>query len=87
VTTHAQWTTATLKVRFRTVDGVRIRYADSEGPYERTVLLTSPWPESLYAFAPMWTTLAERARLFGRAWGMSPSLRSSSRSFSMMIAA
>jgi pimeloyl-ACP methyl ester carboxylesterase len=64
VTTNAQWTTATLKVRFRTVDGVRIRYADSEGPYERTVLLTSPWPESLYAFAPMWTTLAEHARLF-----------------------
>jgi pimeloyl-ACP methyl ester carboxylesterase len=27
-------------------------------------LLTSPWPESLYAFAPMWATLAERARLF-----------------------
>jgi pimeloyl-ACP methyl ester carboxylesterase len=28
------------------------------------VLLTSPWPESLYAFAPMWATLAEQARLF-----------------------
>jgi len=57
-------TTATLQVGFRTVDGVRIRYADSGGPLERTVLLTSPWPESVYAFAPMWTTLAEHARLF-----------------------
>jgi pimeloyl-ACP methyl ester carboxylesterase len=28
------------------------------------VLLTSPWPESIYAFAPMWATLAEHARLF-----------------------
>ncbi|WP_433167128.1 alpha/beta fold hydrolase [Kribbella sp. CA-247076] len=49
--------------RFRTVDGVRIRYADSEGSHEPTVLLTSPWPESLYAFAPIWATLAERARV------------------------
>ena len=57
-------TNATLQVRFRTLDGVRIRYADSGGPPERTVLLTSPWPESVYAFAPMWTMLAEHARLF-----------------------
>ena len=28
------------------------------------MLLTSPWPESMYAFAPMWATLAEHARLF-----------------------
>jgi pimeloyl-ACP methyl ester carboxylesterase len=27
-------------------------------------MLTSPWPESLYAFAPMWDSLAEHARLF-----------------------
>jgi pimeloyl-ACP methyl ester carboxylesterase len=51
-------------VRFRTVDGVRLRYADSGGSQAPTVLLTSPWPESLYAFAPMWATLAEQARLF-----------------------
>src|ERR671937_256654 len=52
------------EVRFRTVDGVRIRYADSGGPHEPVVLLTSPWPESVYAFAPMWASLAEHARLF-----------------------
>jgi pimeloyl-ACP methyl ester carboxylesterase len=51
-------------VSFRTVDGLRIRYADSGDSQGRTLLLTSPWPESLYAFAQMWTTLAEHARLF-----------------------
>ena len=57
-------TTTTLPVQFRTVDGVRIRYADSGGSQQPTVLLTSPWPESVYAFAPMWASLAEHARLF-----------------------
>jgi pimeloyl-ACP methyl ester carboxylesterase len=51
--------------RHRRIDGLQIRFADTGGgPQDPTVLLTSPWPESLYAFAPMWTTLAERARLF-----------------------
>ena len=56
--------TTPLQVRFRTVDGVRIRYADSGGPHETTVVLTSPWPESVYAFTPMWASLADHARLF-----------------------
>jgi pimeloyl-ACP methyl ester carboxylesterase len=51
-------------VRFRTIDGVRIRFADSGGTQKPAVVLTSPWPESLYAFAPMWTSLGEHARLF-----------------------
>jgi len=55
---------AGMQIGFRTVDGVRIRYAESEGPADRTILLTSPWPESVYAFAPMWGSLAEHARLF-----------------------
>jgi pimeloyl-ACP methyl ester carboxylesterase len=55
---------ATIKPRFRKVDGVNIRYADTGGSHDATLLLTSPWPESLYAFAPMWATLAEHARLF-----------------------
>jgi pimeloyl-ACP methyl ester carboxylesterase len=53
-----------LEPRFQTVAGVRIRYADTGVRRDLTLLLTSPWPESVYAFAPMWTTLAERARLF-----------------------
>jgi pimeloyl-ACP methyl ester carboxylesterase len=57
-------TTTIPEVRFRTIDGVRIRYADSGSSPEPTVVLTSPWPESVYAFAPMWASLSEHARLF-----------------------
>src|SRR6516162_7420956 len=57
-------TTPSPDVRFRDVDGVRIRYADSGDARGPTVVLTSPWPESLYAFTPMWATLGEHARLF-----------------------
>jgi pimeloyl-ACP methyl ester carboxylesterase len=57
-------TPPTLQVEFRTVDGVRIRYADSGGSQEPVLLLTSPWPESLYAFVPLWDSLNEHARLF-----------------------
>jgi pimeloyl-ACP methyl ester carboxylesterase len=57
-------TTTVPQARFRTVDGLRIRYADSGPSREPTLLLTSPWPESVYAFAPMWAILAEHARLF-----------------------
>jgi len=53
-----------IEPRFRTIDGLTIRYADSGGAHERTLLLTSPWPESIYAFARMWATLAGHARLF-----------------------
>jgi pimeloyl-ACP methyl ester carboxylesterase len=44
------------------VDELRIRYADSgaDGP---VILLTSPWPESLFAFRRVWPALAQMARL------------------------
>jgi pimeloyl-ACP methyl ester carboxylesterase len=60
----AQTTTNAMKVGYRTVDGVRIRCAESDGPADRTVVLTSPWPESIYAFAPIWAALGRRFRLF-----------------------
>jgi pimeloyl-ACP methyl ester carboxylesterase len=57
--------TATMpQVRFQTVAGVRIRYADSGTSQKPVVVLTSPWPESVYAFAPMWPSLSDHARLF-----------------------
>jgi pimeloyl-ACP methyl ester carboxylesterase len=56
--------TASIAPQFRTIDGLSVRYADSGGSQEPVVLLTSPWPESVHAFAPMWATLAEHARLF-----------------------
>ena len=40
--------TTSIKLQFRTIDGLRIRYAESGGSQEPVVLLTSPWPESLY---------------------------------------
>jgi pimeloyl-ACP methyl ester carboxylesterase len=55
--------TAIPEVRFRTVDGVRIRYADSGGSPEPTIVLTSPWPESLHAFTPIWEALTAHARV------------------------
>jgi pimeloyl-ACP methyl ester carboxylesterase len=57
-------TTTTPHVRSRTIDGVRIRYADIGSSQKPAVVLTSPWPESVYAFAPLWASLAEHARLF-----------------------
>jgi pimeloyl-ACP methyl ester carboxylesterase len=56
--------TTLIEANYRTIDGVRIRYADTGGAHERVLMLTSPWPESLYAFAPMWARLSEHARLF-----------------------
>lgn len=53
-----------MSVGFRSVDGVRIRCAESDGPPERTIVLTSPWPESVYAFAQIWAVLGRRFRLF-----------------------
>jgi pimeloyl-ACP methyl ester carboxylesterase len=53
-----------IEPRFMTVDGLRIRFADSGGPDSAQLLLTSPWPESLYAFAGAWPTLRQHARLF-----------------------
>jgi pimeloyl-ACP methyl ester carboxylesterase len=61
---HYMPMTTTPQVRFRTVDGLRIRYAESDRSQEPVLLLTSPWPESVYAFAAMWGTLAQHARLF-----------------------
>jgi pimeloyl-ACP methyl ester carboxylesterase len=53
-----------MRIGFRTVDGVRVRYAQSDGPADSAIVLTSPWPESVYAFAPVWSTLASSAHLF-----------------------
>jgi pimeloyl-ACP methyl ester carboxylesterase len=60
---HTSLTTS-LEPQVGTIHGLQIRYADGGGDCDQVVLLTSPWPESVYAFAPMWATLAEHARLF-----------------------
>src|SRR5262245_56919184 len=56
--------TTSLERRFGTFDGLRVRYADTGGSAGQTLLLTSPWPESVYAFARVWPRLAGHARLY-----------------------
>ena len=43
-------------VAWRVIDGLRIRYA-TNGRCNEKVVLFSPWPESIFAFAPVWTGL------------------------------
>ena len=52
-----------LKPEYRTIDGLRVRYAVSDSSASQDLVLTSPWPESLYAFDPMWPRLSGVARL------------------------
>jgi pimeloyl-ACP methyl ester carboxylesterase len=48
----------------RTVDGLAVRCLDIESPRSSaTVLMTSPWPESLLAFRRLWPTLTPLARV------------------------
>jgi pimeloyl-ACP methyl ester carboxylesterase len=47
-----------LRLEFTTIDGLHIRYATSPKEGAETVLLFSPWPESLLAFLPIWDVLA-----------------------------
>lgn len=48
--------------QYATVDGLRIRYADSSGTGPYAVLI-APWPESIYAYEQLWEELAAHARL------------------------
>jgi pimeloyl-ACP methyl ester carboxylesterase len=51
-----------IRPQFRTIEGLAIRFAESE-PRPDDALLLNPWPESLYAYEPTWSRLAEHARL------------------------
>jgi len=50
------------KPTFRTIDGLSIRFAESERR-ETDALLFSPWPESVFAYEPVWSSLAETTHL------------------------
>jgi pimeloyl-ACP methyl ester carboxylesterase len=76
---------AVIRPQFRVIDGLAIQFAESEANSARDAhaLLLNPWPESIYAFEPMWSKLAAHAHLvavdlrgFGgserRDWLMSP---------------
>jgi len=55
-----------ITTRFRTIDGLSVRYAEASGPDVADVpdaLLLSPWPESLYSYDATWSRLATKAHL------------------------
>ena len=52
-----------IKPEFTTMDGLTIRYATSPRAGAETVMLLSPWPESIYAYLPAWQRLAEQFSL------------------------
>jgi pimeloyl-ACP methyl ester carboxylesterase len=56
------WLNGSIQLRFRVIDGLSIRFAQSE-PRDDHALLLSPWPESLLAFEPMWSRLAATTQL------------------------
>jgi pimeloyl-ACP methyl ester carboxylesterase len=45
-------------MQFRTIDGLKIRYATGGQKEGEPILLLSPWPESIYAFLPTWETFS-----------------------------
>src|ERR1700746_1892466 len=55
-------TRSPIKTQTRMIDGLSIRYAESE-PRDVSAILLSPWPESLFTFEQMWSRLAEHAHL------------------------
>jgi pimeloyl-ACP methyl ester carboxylesterase len=56
-------TRPTIETSYRSIDGVRIRYAESAETQDRTILMFNPWPESLFAFAPVWAELSSHSHL------------------------
>ena len=57
------WLNTAFQPRFRVIDGLTIRCAESKARGHTEALLLGPWPESLFAFEPIWGQLAEQARL------------------------
>ena len=52
-----------IQPEFLSLDGLSIRYAASYRPDAPTLLMLSPWPESIYAYLPTWEILAARFSL------------------------
>lgn len=62
-TTNMAETMGLNAVRFIDVDGLKLRYLRSDGEGGIPALLTSPWPESLFAFQRIWPVLSAEAPL------------------------
>jgi pimeloyl-ACP methyl ester carboxylesterase len=55
--------TTELHTQTKKTDGLEIRYACSHVHDEPTVLLLSPWPESIYAWEQLWPRLTSAGRV------------------------
>src|SRR5262249_4917432 len=53
---------AAIEPTFRTIDGVSVRFFESE-PRDTDAMLLSPWPESILCYEPTWSRLAESTHL------------------------
>jgi pimeloyl-ACP methyl ester carboxylesterase len=53
---------SSLVPQFTTIDGLSVRYAEG-GHGDQSAILMSPWPESVYAFAPSWEALGANTHL------------------------
>ena len=56
------WLNTSFEMQFRVIDGLTVRFAQSGNRADHALLL-SPWPESLLAFEPVWSRLAEHTHL------------------------
>ncbi|HWM95944.1 MAG TPA: alpha/beta hydrolase [Streptosporangiaceae bacterium] len=56
------WLNTPIQMQFRVIDGLTVRFAQSENRDDHALLL-SPWPESLLAFEPVWAQLAGHTHL------------------------
>jgi pimeloyl-ACP methyl ester carboxylesterase len=56
------WLNTPIQMKFRVINGLSVRFAESEDRDDHALLL-SPWPESLLAFVPTWARLAEHTHL------------------------
>jgi len=57
------WLNASFRMQFRVIDGLTVRFAESKSQGPGHALMLSPWLESLLAFEPTWSRLAEHAHL------------------------
>jgi pimeloyl-ACP methyl ester carboxylesterase len=56
------WLSTPIQMQFRVIDGLSVRFAESQDRDDHALLL-SMWPESLLAFEPMCARPAERTHL------------------------
>ena len=56
------WLNTPIQMQFRIIDGLSIRFAESEDSGDHALSLC-PWPESLLAFEQMWSRLAVHTHL------------------------